>query len=370
MAGFAAFQNKRLCDVVFPGTHDAGIYGAALGGTARTQNLTLGQQAAAGVRYFDLRIATIKTANGLEQRAFHAPALKQKTSSAGSYQAPSLSKKVQIGTFTGHGGDRLSEMLDQARAFVMANTDEFLILRFSKCGNMEEVVNQCLLKLGNERFAQNVNLNVALISSLQGKVVVIIDQGDFDKLPTLLKATTPGLLPVKAMFNSDGAHASYDPHKWGMQYFGKYSNTRSSAKNARKQAEILSQGPVSSPEMLGMMYWTLTTKIGEKLLKTFESIEVRDRKMWTSGQQALVGAWRAGVKDHIIARAGHQHRQWLAKGYPPTAMGRSAKSFMPNIIMMDFADANRCATIWNLNLTTADMMTRMGDDLINVGAIM
>ena len=24
MAGFEAFANKRLCDVVFPGTHDAG----------------------------------------------------------------------------------------------------------------------------------------------------------------------------------------------------------------------------------------------------------------------------------------------------------------------------------------------------------
>jgi hypothetical protein len=359
-----------LCDVVFPGTHDAGIYGTALGGTARTQSLTLGEQAEAGVRYFDLRIATIKTANGLEQRAFHAPALKQKTSAAGGYQAPSLSKKVKIGLFTGYGGDRLSQMLDQARAFVLVNPGEFLILRFSKCGNMEEVVNQCLLKLGNERFAQNVNLNVALVGSLQGKVIVIIDQEDFDKLPTALKVSAPGLLPVKAMFNSEGGHASYDPNKWGLQYFGKYSNTRSSAKNARKQAEILAQGPVSSPEMLGMMYWTLTTKVGEKLMKTFESIQARDRKMWNSGQQALTSVWRAGVKDHIIARAGHQHRQWLSVGYPPTAMGRSAKSFMPNIVMMDFADANRCATVWNLNLSTADMMARMGNDLTNVGNIL
>jgi hypothetical protein len=38
--------------------------------------------------------------------------------------------------------------------------------------------------------------------------------------------------------------------------------------------------------------------------------------------------------------------------------------------MMDFADPNRCATIWNLNLTTADMMTRMAGDLTNVGRIL
>src|SRR5690349_7777924 len=51
-------------------------------------------------------------------------------------------------------------------------------------------------------------------------------------------------------------------------------------------------------------------------------------------------------------------------------MGRSAKSFMPNIIMMDFADPDRCATICNLNLTTDDMMARMGNDLTNVGSIL
>ena len=366
---FAAFANKRLCDVVFPGTHDAGIYGSGLGATARTQNLSLGEQAKAGVRYFDLRIATIKTATGLEQRAYHAPALKNVKSDAGNYQKPSLAKSVAVGLFTGHGGDRLSQMLDQARAFVMQNAGELLILRFSKCGDMVDVANQCLLKLGGEHFAGNVNLNVALISTLQGKVVTIFDQGDFAKFPAPLK-TTPGILPVKSLFNSDGAHPAYEPTKPGLQYFGKYSNTRSIEKNIKKQMETLAQAPATSPELLGMMYWTLTTKIGEKLTRTFESIEARDRKMWNSAQQALTTAWKAGVKDHIVARAGHQHRQWMSKGYPPTAIGRSAKSFMPNIIMMDFADPNRCATIWNLNLATADMMTRMADDLTNVGRIL
>ena len=163
MPGFAAYPTKRLCDVVFPGTHDAGIYGNNLGATARTQNLSLGEQAAAGVRYFDLRIATIK-----------------------------------------------SEMLDQARAFAMQDPGEFLILRFSKCADMEGLANQCLLKLGAEHFAQNVNLNVALINSLQGRVITVFDQEDFKKFSATLKAT-PGILPVKALFNSDEPHATYSP---------------------------------------------------------------------------------------------------------------------------------------------------------------
>ena len=371
MAGFAAFPTKRLCDVVFPGTHDAGIYGNNLGATARTQNLSLGEQAAAGVRYFDLRIATIKTDAGLEQRAYHAPKLKHKTSAAGDYQKPSLHKKVAIGVFTGYGSDRLSQMLDQARQFVLQNAGEFLILRFSKCGNMEEVANQCILKLGDQRFDRNVNLNVQLINTLQGRVITVFDQEDFDKFPAALKAT-PGILPVKSLFETGdaGGHAKYEPYTWGLQYFGKYSNTRSTEKNISKQLQTLAQGPVSSPELLGMMYWTLTTKIGEKVTKTFESIEQRDKKMWTAGQQALTTAWKAGVKNHIVARAGHQHRQWLANGYPAAAVGRSAKSFMPNIVMMDFADPNRCATIWNLKMASADNLARMADDLTNVGNIL
>ncbi|MFT7287475.1 MAG: hypothetical protein ACI87W_001589 [Halieaceae bacterium] len=35
MTGFAAFGNKKFCDGVFPGTHDAGIYGD-LGCTVKT----------------------------------------------------------------------------------------------------------------------------------------------------------------------------------------------------------------------------------------------------------------------------------------------------------------------------------------------
>lgn len=360
MAGFGAFANKRLCDVVFPGTHDAGIYGNDLGGVIKTQNLSIGEQANAGVRYFDLRIINVKTNGKLEQRAYHAPGFNKKDDKKlGSYQTPA--------TGGGVGGDRLTQMLDQAREFVMKNPEEFLILRFSKCGDMEEVANQCILKLGNQRFASNVNLNIATIASLQGKVIVVFDSGDFNKFPALLKST-PGILPVKAMFNKKGeGHAEYNPHMWGLQYFGNYSNTGDKKKNIKKQLNILSQGPVSSPELLGMMYWTLTSNWKEGLHKLFNSIETRDKGMWTSSQRALTDAWKAGVKSHIIARAGVLHQQWRANGFPPQAVDRVSKSFMPNIVMIDFADPNRCATIWNLNLATEDMIGKLRGDLLVTG---
>ncbi len=360
MAGFGAFANKRLCDVVFPGTHDAGIYGSQLGSMVKTQNLSIGEQAKAGVRYFDLRIIKVKTSSGLVQKAYHAPSFsKKEDKKLGSYQKASVVGDV--------GSERLSQMLDQARDFVMKNPEEFLILRFSKCGDTEDVANQCILKLGGERFAANVNLNVATIASLQGKVITVFDRGDFNKFPAQLKST-PGILPVKALFNKDGSgHAEYEPHMWGLQYFGSYSNTGDVKKNIKKQKKILSQGPISSPELLGMMYWTLTSNWKEGLHKLFSSIEKRDSGMWSSSQQSLVDAWKAGVKDHIVTRAGVLHQQWRAEGFPPRAINRVSKSFMPNIIMIDFADHDRCATIWNLNLATEDMIGRLRDDLLVTG---
>jgi len=67
------------------------------------------------VRYFDLRIATVKTASGaLEERAYHAPELKDKTSAAGNHQKPHLFAGLTLG-LTGIGQDRLSDMLLQRR---------------------------------------------------------------------------------------------------------------------------------------------------------------------------------------------------------------------------------------------------------------
>ncbi len=368
---FENYQGLRLCDVVFPGTHDAGIYGSDLGGTARTQDLTIGQQALVGVRYFDVRIAKVAGATGLVQKAYHAPGLsKSKTSGGVAYQKPSpaLSKLGLAGT----GGDRLEDMLEQAKTFVEHVSTEFLILRFSKCGNMEEVARTCRAVLGTTQYQQNVNLNEATIASLAGKVVTVFDQGDFNKLPVDLKST-PGILPCAGLFSKDGDHVAYSPLKWGMQYFGKYSNTRSSKRNRAKQLKTLAQGPSSCPELLGMIYWTLTTNISElgQQHKSFQSIKNRDLKLWGGRNVALQDTWEKGVRNHVLARAGHVASQWIQNPqYPPQAIGRTARSFMPNIVMMDFASKTRCDTVWNLNQTTVGQLASLGADLSDIPAIM
>jgi hypothetical protein len=66
--------DKQLNQIVMAGSHDAGITGGMW--NVKTQSLNIGEQAAAGVRVFDLRIAAQNTSilgNGskVELKAYH-----------------------------------------------------------------------------------------------------------------------------------------------------------------------------------------------------------------------------------------------------------------------------------------------------------
>lgn len=74
---YALSKKKQLNQIVIAGTHDAGITGGGSG--VQTQSLNIGEQAATGVRFFDVRVAAAVTsqthASGrpvAELRAFHA----------------------------------------------------------------------------------------------------------------------------------------------------------------------------------------------------------------------------------------------------------------------------------------------------------
>ena len=71
---FAKYPNKRVCDVVFPGSHDAAITQGS--SHVQTQNLEIGKQAAAGCRWFDIRILFQNTAEGIQAQAYHLPKTK------------------------------------------------------------------------------------------------------------------------------------------------------------------------------------------------------------------------------------------------------------------------------------------------------
>lgn len=79
------YANKQLNQIVFPGSHDAGIYGQGKDNVI-TQSLDIAGQANAGVRFFDLRIATVKRSDGsFDQKSYHLA----RASSTTSTRAPS-----------------------------------------------------------------------------------------------------------------------------------------------------------------------------------------------------------------------------------------------------------------------------------------
>ncbi|MFT7287476.1 MAG: hypothetical protein ACI87W_001590 [Halieaceae bacterium] len=160
-------------------------------------------------------------------------------------------------------GDDLIQILNDARKFVKLNGDEFLVLRFSKCTDMQHVAEMYASTLGADMLSSNMHLNTALVSTLRGKVIVLIDSGEWGKVSAHFKAGHPGVMQVKARFNKTKARfkkATIDPpeynsHFLGLQYFGKYSNTGDAKKNQKSQAKIMkAAGSSTAPELMGMVY--------------------------------------------------------------------------------------------------------------------
>lgn len=333
------FANKRLNEVIIPGSHDAGIYGNGKNNVI-TQELDIGQQAAAGVRFFDLRIATLKTGIGpwskTEQRAYHLD------------QSLIIGKKSgsQSVAHAGGWGDSLTTMLTQAKNFVAAYPSEFLILKFSKCFNLEGVIDSCLTILGDKQFnpRAKVNLNMMLVKSLRGKVITLFAESDLRKLN--LNNTDhrySGLIPFRELYDKEtGGVAGYDRWYNGMQYFGKFSSTSKIKKNTSKQRSLMETGALGADrDAMGMMYWTTTGILG--------NIKKRNAKMWSGPNgKALEDTWSNGLELAIRNQMGRDFQNAVHGKIQHTGTN-GWKVFMPNIVMMDFSNAEKCDTILRLN---------------------
>jgi hypothetical protein len=74
--------------------------------------------------------------------------------------------------------------------------------------------------------------------------------------------------------------------------------------------------------------------------------------MWSgSNVSSLKRMWKKGLSESIESR--------LANHVDPTAhaFGNVLKAFMPNIVMIDFADPSKCRTIYELNHVAATALT-------------
>jgi hypothetical protein len=334
--GADAILNK----IVFAGAHDAGIWMG--GGNARTQSQNIGGQARSGIRLFDLRIAASSKAGHreggqkvAELRAYHADDLARKDETKTRYigevgRAVQVERsKIRAGTF----GQTLTTMLAQAEDFVNKNKTEFLILKFDKCLNYKVVAEACVTLLGTSIYKRGGNLNTKTLGDLAGKVICVFSKEGLDEIAGSF-GPLDGILGIRNTSGSVGYTDAYD----GLQYFGKggtsLMGTSPIEENRRKQVDLFKRGIQGNPEALGMMYWTSTGLVG--------NIKTRDKKMWSATNvKSLQDTWENGLQQAIHDRIGK--RNAAAGG------GGTMKAFMPNIVMIDFADGYKCKTIMDLN---------------------
>ena len=347
--------HKKLNEIVFAGSHDAGITGG--GSNIQTQHLHIGEQAAAGVRLFDLRVAAT-TASGqaggakqVELKSFHADSKLMKNETKSRF-VPEVNRtetvtrtKLRGGAF----GDSLTKMLEEARDFV-TGSPEFLILKFDTCTNWGLIAEVCVSTLGDKIYRRAGNLNTTTLYDLRGTVVCLFTESGLATVPSRYRLDG-GILGIRNLYDGGSYSADYN----GMQYYGKGGTSivkpwRKLAQNETKQRKLMAKGramvnaDASNAEVMGMMYWTTT---GVR-----ESIQKRNEKMWTwQNQVRLAALWQDGLGESIKDR--------LPNNVDPQAhsSGAMLKQFMPNIVMIDFADLDKCKLIYALNKLAATELT-------------
>jgi hypothetical protein len=117
----------------------------------------------------------------------------------------------------------------------------------------------------------------------------------------------------------------------------------------QKQGKLMKAArSLSNPQILGRMYWTTTGMS--------ESIHKRDSKMWSPPNVAkLHTLWNQGLGEYLESS--------IPLDYPEESplLGHDRKRFMPNIIMVDFADDFKCRTIYDLNTASPDTLARLDE---------
>lgn len=346
--------NKRLNQIVFAGSHDAGITGG--NSNVKTQGLDILKQSWAGIRLFDIRIAAQSSAGPsgfrkAELRAFHS-GIKRDKVKLRDYQGRGelIERSKLVG---GDWGMGLTKILSDARDFVRSESgkNEFLILKFDKCKNWPLIAQACAGVLGNTAYRQSGNINTKTLHDLKGKVVVLFSQAGW----TVAGSPPPsqGILRFK---NLHAEGQTYEADFDGLQYFGKGGTSvkkpfRKIKQNVSKQKKLMDQAgtmAMANPDLMGMMYWT-TTGI-------FESIKRRNDGMWDAPNVVrLKKLWAGGLQEFV------HHRNPLTAPAGSPAVGAERRRYLPNIVMIDFADESKCRHIRGLNDATTEQLAAMAD---------
>ena len=167
--------DKRINEVVFAGSHDAGVTDG--GGNTKTQDLDIYEQARSGVRVFDVRItgAVVKQGGAskvVALKAYHGKGPESKTTGVNLLTGKAVTTEVKS-MWGGAFGMSLTKILSDAAKFVGENTTEFLMLKFDHCTNWMGIAEACVTVLGDSIYKAGGNLNTKSLRDLRGKVIVL-----------------------------------------------------------------------------------------------------------------------------------------------------------------------------------------------------
>jgi hypothetical protein len=346
-------MDKRISEIVFAGSHDAAITGGS--SSAQTQFFNIGVQAASGVRLFDLRILARKVGSGATMVGYHGI----KTGKGESTYSNTVTKDVHdVKTNSGILGEfglPLKDMLKQGKEFVTA-TGEFLIFKFDKCTNYKLIADYCVEILGTAIFGK------LTLGDLSGKVVCVFSDSALPEMKPYKEAD--GILGFKSLRGEKNSVGTYDSNYLGLQYYGKggtsagaiyKTKTMKMNENVSKQRKMLMAMAERQEEwaadVLGMMYWTATGSLSS-IRKRNENV------MWgRTGVDRMGELWREGLEASVAQQLAQDKVKVLEHGGI-----RRVKAYFPNIIMIDFADLNKCKTIFALNKAVDDRLAKAYDD--------
>jgi len=343
---------KRLNEIVMAGSHDAGITGG--GGNAQTQKLDILGQALAGVRLFDLRIAGADSKKSVELKTYHGKQTKSKVTKNIVGLQGGAQKVVQSRMALGTWGESLLPILADARGFVTTYSTEFLLLKFDKCKNWEQIAALAVQELGNTLYTASGNLNKKTLADLKGKVIVLFTSAGLAEIDQQYHGAG-GILGIKNLSSGGDYKSDYN----GLQYYGKGGTDLTTRKgksiqeNYDKQLKLMKAGAAENPNVMGMMYWTTTGVVG--------NIRKRNKVMWQPQNiTELQRLWSSGMGDAVKERIPDCIDASSYVG------GLILKRFLPNIVMIDFASPRKCQTIFDLNRAIPTELTKMEQLMIEI----
>lgn len=349
-------KHKKVNEIVMAGSHDAAITSG--GARVQTQERAIYSQAYRGVRIFDIRIAgQRKGLSGAKLSAFHG----KNTPSTVSKTVGGVKKNIDVTRMVlGAWGTDLDEILASAKRFVTKFPEEFLILKFDKSSNYEMILEACQAKLGTSLYKKPGNIANHTLKKMAGSVVCAFMPEGFAELQRAGKGIADGAAQIVNLYPNKQRPASID----GLIYFGKGGTSVAQPKkyafsspikgkflqNIDKQSRILADAKAQnlSRDVLRMMYWTQTGMV--------RSIKGRDEKAWTTASKdRLKRMWAEGGYDYMWNN--------VPRAFGLESHSTNFKPYLPNFIMIDFADKDKGETVYNLNLLSRAEIIQLNTSL-------